>query len=403
MIPPKIPENENDRLLAVEKYKLLDTLPEELYDNITALIANICDTPISLVTLMDRERNFLKSHHGVELSESPRSISFCGHTITSNEDILIVEDARKDIRFSDNPLVTEYSAIFYAGVSLIDPAGYKIGTLCVYDNKPRKLTEGQQEALKMMARQVMALMIKHRENIDLSETRAQLIKKNSALTKFSHVVSHDLKSPLNKILSLTELIKIEDGDTLSQNSHIYLDLLQKSSNVLKSYIDGMLTYYNHDQLLDEDWTDVAVDDYFSNLVKLIQPAKDCKLTYSSTLESLRVNEPALTHVLMNLVTNSFKYNSKDVCHTHVEINDKDGFYVFSIKDNGDGINPDFLPEIFDLFTVGTDKDRYGQHGTGIGLASVQRIVEAMEGEISVRSALGEGSEFTFTLRKRSLL
>ncbi len=108
---PEFPANEKKRQAAVDKYQLLDTLPEDQYDDITSLMSYICDAPISLITLLDKERNFLKSHHGVPFNESPREISFCGHAINSEDPITIIEDARVDNRFFDNPLVTDYNAI----------------------------------------------------------------------------------------------------------------------------------------------------------------------------------------------------------------------------------------------------------------------------------------------------
>ncbi|GAB3002799.1 hypothetical protein GCM10027284_20760 [Cyclobacterium sediminis] len=141
MIPPRLPDNEKRRQFEVNKYQLLDTIPESSYDNITALMAYICDAPISLITLLDKDRNFLKSHYGLPFNESPRAISFCGHAINSQDAITIVEDSRKDERFHDNPLVTEHQAIFYAGAPLTNSEGFKLGTLCVYDTKPRKLTK----------------------------------------------------------------------------------------------------------------------------------------------------------------------------------------------------------------------------------------------------------------------
>lgn len=133
MIEPTFPKNEQERQLAVERYEILDTLPETCFDDITALICDISGAPISLITMLDRDRNYLKSHHGVPFTESPRNISFCGHAINSGDEIMIVEDARLDERFHDNPLVSEFNAIFYAGVPLQTPDGYKLGTLCIYD------------------------------------------------------------------------------------------------------------------------------------------------------------------------------------------------------------------------------------------------------------------------------
>ena len=164
MIPPKLPDNEKRRQFEVNKYQLLDTIPESSYDNITALMAYICDAPISLITLLDKDRNFLKSHYGLPFNESPRAISFCGHAINSQDAITIVEDSRKDERFHDNSLVTEHQAIFYAGAPLTNSEGFKLGTLCVYDTKPRKLTKEQQNALIAMAQQVTSLFEQRYQN-----------------------------------------------------------------------------------------------------------------------------------------------------------------------------------------------------------------------------------------------
>ncbi len=129
MTSPKFPENEKERLAEIKKYNLLDTVSESDFDNITSLIAAICDVPISLITLLDSDRNYFKSHYGLHFNQSPRNISFCGHAILDESEIFIVEDARNDERFQENPLTHEADAIFYAGVPLINPNGFKLGTL----------------------------------------------------------------------------------------------------------------------------------------------------------------------------------------------------------------------------------------------------------------------------------
>jgi len=399
MIPPKIPENENERQAAVEKYQLLDTLPEELYDNITHLIAYICNTPISLITLMDHERNFLKSHYGVDLSESPRKLSFCGHLLYSGEDIMIVEDARTDERFHDNPLVTEFSAIFYAGVPLIDPGGYRLGTLCVYDNKPRELTAVQKDALIRMSNQVIALMVSNYERNQLQLLQHTISDKYESLSKFAHTVSHDLKSPLNQFVSLIDMVELEEQIKLEETTISYLNHLRKSAVTLKAYIDGMLAYYEQDKLLLGNKVEIDPDEFLNDIIKLIQPAHECKITFNSAVQSIRVNRPVLMHILINLITNSFKYNHKELCKTHVEVSENHRHYIFTVQDNGDGIPEEMQNKIFDIFSIGTIKDRYGRTGTGIGLASVKKFVEANGGEVMVSSVEGKGSTFKFTLLK----
>ena len=152
MQQPEIPTNESDRLLALNRYKVLDTLPEQEYDDLTQLAADICGTPISLISLVDHDRQWFKSRVGLDATETPRDISFCGHAVADGE-ILNIPDATQDVRFADNPLVLQDPNIrFYAGVPLITPDLYPLGTLCVIDRQPRNLTPQQIQQLQALSR-----------------------------------------------------------------------------------------------------------------------------------------------------------------------------------------------------------------------------------------------------------
>jgi PAS domain S-box-containing protein len=157
-----IPPNEPERLAALRRYGVMDTPPEPAFDDLTRLAAQICGTPISLVTLLDEQRQWFKSRVGLDLSETPRDVSFCSHAILESE-LLVVEDASKDDRFADNPLVAGVQQIrFYAAFPLATPDGFHLGTLCVMDRKPNRLSEQQREALRTLARQVMTqLELRH--------------------------------------------------------------------------------------------------------------------------------------------------------------------------------------------------------------------------------------------------
>ena len=157
MKKPLISKNEDQRQKKLDHYQIVDTLPEQTYDDLTFLASLICDTPIALVTLIDKDRQWFKSNHGLEIRETPRAISFCGHAIHNDRDkLFLVQDALQDNRFADNPLVTENPGIrFYAGVPLINKENFALGTLCVIDSKPRELNKNQKAALRTLGRQVM--------------------------------------------------------------------------------------------------------------------------------------------------------------------------------------------------------------------------------------------------------
>ena len=152
----------------LREYNVLDTPPEAVYDDIAHVCAGVCDTPIALIALIDGTRNWFKARVGVDedLTESPRDISFCGHAIL-REDIFEVTDAVLDERFSDNPLVAEAPHIrYYAGVPLITPDGYKLGTICAIDVRPRRLTEEQRATLAALSRLVMRQLDRRRRQRD---------------------------------------------------------------------------------------------------------------------------------------------------------------------------------------------------------------------------------------------
>jgi len=153
------PENEDERINTLRGYGILDTHPEDRFDDLTRLAALICGTPISLISLVDEDRQWFKSKTGLDVCQTPREEAFCAHAIMSPE-LLVVSDASQDPRFAANPLVLgELHVRFYAGAPLTAPNGHHLGALCVIDRVPRQLSREQLESLRTLSRQVMAQVI----------------------------------------------------------------------------------------------------------------------------------------------------------------------------------------------------------------------------------------------------
>ncbi|PYT45172.1 MAG: hypothetical protein DMG47_09020 [Acidobacteria bacterium] len=164
------PVNEAGRIAALEKYAILDTDPEQSFDDLALLASFICKTPIALISLVDEDRQWFKSRVGLDASETSRDIAFCSTAILQN-DVFVVPDALADDRFRDNPLVVSDPHIrFYAGAPLINEDGYALGTLCVVDRAPRELAPEQKEALKALSRLVLAQLEFRRNLLLLKET-----------------------------------------------------------------------------------------------------------------------------------------------------------------------------------------------------------------------------------------
>jgi GAF domain-containing protein len=160
------PANEEARLIALDKYAILDTDPEQSFDDLTLLASYVCKTPMALISLVDEDRQWFKSRVGIDASQTSRDIAFCSTAILQT-DVFVVPDALADERFRDNPLVVSDPHIrFYAGAPLINEDGYALGTLCVVDRSPRDLAPDQKEALKALSRLVLA-HIEFRRNLIL--------------------------------------------------------------------------------------------------------------------------------------------------------------------------------------------------------------------------------------------
>ena len=267
MIEAALPKNENKRLESLKKYSILDTLPEKEYDEITELASYICETPISLVSLIDDKRQWFKSHHGLNVDSTPKNIAFCAHAINDKNNILIVPDSRKDERFHDNPLVTgEPYVIFYAGIPLISSDGFPLGTLCVIDNKPKELKDSQLKALKALSNQLMSIFEARKKALELDKKYYELELQNKGLEDFAKIAAHDIKSPVNNIKQLIDLLQESHLDQNNHEAREITQMISNSSTKLTNLIDGILDYSRNSKVLSSENEEVNLTSFINETV-----------------------------------------------------------------------------------------------------------------------------------------
>lgn len=404
MKTPEIPLNEFSRLKALKEYSILDTLPEKEYDDITQLASQICGTPISSISLIDEKRQWFKSKVGLDVDQTGRDVSFCGHAIMEPDQIFTVKDSRLDERFQDNPMVVgDPQVVFYTGVPLVSPDGFALGTLCVIDDKPKELNRDQMMALKALSNQVVSLFELRKSKIQLERLTKDLENRNKELEKFARVAAHDIKSPLNNISGLTDILLHQYGEELDEEAKSMMLMLDDSSQTLRELVDGILEHSKSDHIVKENRQVFSLNKLIDQCIKLLDNRQEYRFIKDFDDTLIAVNKVALQQILLNLMGNAIKYNDKSEVEIRICFKEDPAFYCFKVQDNGLGIEEKYQKAIFDIFETVAQKDRFGKKGSGIGLSTVKKLVEGLGGSIQVKSIIGEGTTFEFSIAKQDFL
>lgn len=216
-----IPDNDQARIAELRQLLLLDTLPERVFDELTRLASQICEAPMSLINLIDEDRQWAKAKVGIDFKESERRYSICGHTILEKKP-LVINDVNLDERFSDNPYLGGEGGIrFYAGSPLITNRGFAIGSLCVLDTKPRTLNPVQLDGLETIGRLVTQVIEERTRRLELlrlidglnvSQVEAD---HKQTLAQLTNRMAHEVNNPMAIILGALEMIRLKTKDEQS--------------------------------------------------------------------------------------------------------------------------------------------------------------------------------------------
>jgi signal transduction histidine kinase len=392
---------EFERLEALQKYRVLDTEFEKTYDELTQLAAQICEVPISLISLVDVNRQWFKSAVGIDAKETDRDIAFCSHAILKDE-VFVVNNALEDERFRDNPLVTSGPEIrFYAGAPLINKHGLPLGTLCVIDTMPRDFSEAQQKALAILAKQVIhqfELRLSHRELTELVNTLEQL---NVSKNNFFSMVSHDMRTPFNSILGISRLMKSGLEDFSPEEIKDSVIVIERSAKTaLKLFENIMLWSRFESGGVPCQPTRFLVKEIFDELVIVMEGslvAKKLNLIFRGN-DQVHVwcDRTMLFSALQNLTSNALKFSHAE-SDIIIQVEQAGHLATIVVEDHGVGMSEQQLNQVFKLGEMKSCCGTAGEQGHGLGLMLCEKFIKLNNGTITVESALGTGSKFTLKI------
>lgn len=391
-----LPRNEQLRLKQLQDLGILDTLEEQAYDDLTQLAAEICGTPIALVSLIDKDRQWFKSHHGLDVRETPRDIAFCAHAILSDE-IFIVEDAAQDERFHDNPLYTgEPHVKFYAGAPLIMDNHTRVGTLCVISDTSCKLSDSQKSSLKALARQVVS-------QFELRLRLQELESLDYAKNEFIAMVSHELRTPLTAIYGALSLFRNDTSVKLGDKPLNLITMAYRNTQRLLNIVNDILDSVALDSgKFHLNCKPVHLKPLLVDAITLNEGfCIDCKTTLlfiNNESEDVVVNcdEQRIMQVLSNLISNAAKFTfAGDIIE--ISFSSDETMAYISVTDHGPGIPQDKQHLLFNKFQQLTSRVNDKHPGTGLGLNISKNIIQLHSGEIEFESVANSHTRFQVSL------
>ena len=366
-------------------------------------MARLFNISIVQISLVDENREWFKAQCGISESQSGRQVAFCAHTILTNE-VLIVEDALKDERFHDSPLVKKHGIRFYAGAPLRTADGLNLGALCLKDRTPRSFSAEQAGILKEFA----AIVTEEMEHRLLAQ-KAQVA--NEAKTRFLAQMSHELRTPLNAIIGYSEMLLEDAEDGGNEAASKDLKKILAAGKHLLTLINDVLDLSKVEAgkmalNLENFNVKEMINDVVGTMGSLFEKNKNTlDIQCAANAGSMYSDLTKVRQCLINLVSNASKFteNGRITLEVSRETADGNDTLRFFVKDTGIGISEDQSKKLFEAFTQADTMTTRKYGGTGLGLALSRKFSRMLGGDVvMVCSEPGEGTTFAITLPAKSV-
>ena len=430
--------DEAGRLEALRRYEILDTAVEENFDRFTRIVSTILNTPISLISLVDSDRQWFKSKIGLDAAETPRDVAFCDHAIRG-DDVMVVEDAAEDARFASNPLVIGDPFIrFYAGAPLVTSDGYRIGTLCAIDKRPHTFSAKERQllsdfshlvmqelelrALNKKAKEDLTALIKSQDEIERQkETLALQAQELAVLAKANHdarlvaegalqqkslfiaAMAHELRTPLSAIIGFSELMKSAAFGPLGNARYGEFSAdIHSSGQHLLSLINDLLDLSKIEagkfevvpEAVDLNQSVGSILRSVGGLAKEKAIELNCRMLPEPRL--VLADPRAVKQMMINLLSNAIKFTPvQGMVYVAIEAAGAD--CRISVSDTGQGIAAADMARILKPYEQVRRNGSSDAQGTGLGLAIVNELVRLHDRTLTLDSTIGVGTTASFSL------
>lgn len=395
------------RLAELSACGVLDTPPEPEFDELARLAAQLCGTPIALVSLVTRTRQWFKARVGLEVGETERRVAFCAHAILRPLELLVVPDAQQDGRFADNPLVVGPPWIrFYAGAPLCTESGRALGTLCVIDRIPRQLSARQRQDLDALARQAVTQLEFRRRGLELARAHRRLEEQARARANLLAGMSHEIRSPLTLVSGFAELLSERTDLTPEAQEHVRA--VAEAGKHLSRLADDIL------DLAKLEAGQLTVRPSAVNLTDLLREVSErcgakarakgleLRLELDARVQpALLVDGQRLRQVLLELLCNAIRHTDTgriELVLTQLAADPDGESVLIEVRDTGSGMTPEVQAQLFQSYGRAGAGPGADEHGTGLGLLICQRLALLLGGELGLDYSLpGVGSSFYLRL------
>ncbi len=393
--------DEADRLRILRELNILDTQPEERFDRLTRIAQMATRSPTALISLVDHERQWFKSRLGLDVCQTPRSDSFCSYVVHDRR-ALVIGDATTDPRTADMNIVVQTPCIrAYAGYPLFSPTGHCLGSLCVIDYEPRDFSASELATIRDLAA-VAESEINALETTgliaDIAVARDEAERATSAQRRLTATVGHEIRTALNGIVGVSELVK--SGAPIEDSAGV----LETSSHSLLHLIDELLDYSkiaDNRLQLDPQPTDIRalVDSVVKTIGTRTHPGVAVRADCHEQVPAWVTCDPLrLRQILLNLLSNAVKFTRNGTITVAVRpAAAPEDALEFEVADTGEGVTPAEASLLFEPFAQANSSVAARSGGTGLGLAISRDLVQRMGGAIRFESEKDVGSTFTFTV------